>query len=71
MAIDNGNKPQTVNKAPASGSKAGVESGLGMVESLTRGALQPEQESHGANFTQNSIDSPVAGKNGKQFRTRY
>jgi hypothetical protein len=64
---DTSNTKQTTNPAAKSGSVAGVESGLGMVESLPRAELQPEQKTHGETFRQECSDTP-AGSGGFKFR---
>lgn len=56
---------------PSSGLKAGVEDGLSMVEKLSNGAIQPEQESHGVVFRQQSNNESAGSKNGKNFTIRY
>jgi len=55
---------------PGSGLTAGVESGLGTHEALTRGTVQPEQMSHGTVFRQNLEESPAGSENGKNFTFR-
>ncbi len=64
---DTSNKKQVTNPAEKSGLVAGVQSGLGMVENLSRGEIQPEQKTHGETFRQESSDTP-AGDSGFKFR---
>ena len=45
---------------PGSGLTAGVESGLGMHEVLTRGTVQPEQMNYGTAFRQEETMTDVA-----------
>lgn len=69
---DETNKYKDTRNFPASEVKAGVEFGLGSVEHLERGVIQPQQETHSNTFRQESGDeAPVSGKNGKSFRVRY
>jgi hypothetical protein len=56
---------------PGSGMKAGVESGLAMAESLTRGAVEVQQQTSNNNFRQESNDEALGSKNGKNFQVRY
>ncbi len=60
------NKTKDNRKFPASGSVAGVESGLCSVESLPRGAVQPEQETIGENFRQTRTETDAG--NGFKFK---
>lgn len=50
-----------------SGLKAGVESGLSSVESLSRGEVQAEQKTSGSNFRKDEIETSGGSKNGKNF----
>ena len=66
------NTLQDSRSFPASGTKAGVESGLGSVESLTRGAIQDQQRTVGTVFRQESVDETTGSEgNGKNFKFRY
>jgi hypothetical protein len=68
MNADSSNKPSLSNQRDHGGGlKAGVESGLGFVEKLPKGAIQPEQMTHGETFRQECADSEA----GAGFKFRY
>lgn len=61
----------TVTQAyPKSGLSAGVESGLSMTESLTRGETQAQQKTSGLNYRKNESMESGGSKNGKSFTFR-
>lgn len=62
---------QDTRSFEGSGLKAGVESGLGMVENLKRGTVQAQQQNHGLNFRQESVDESAGSSKGKNFDFRY
>jgi hypothetical protein len=68
---DESNSMQDSRSFPNSGLSAGVESGLSSVERNKRGALQAQQETHGAVFRQDSVDESAGSDNGKSFKFRY
>jgi len=69
--VDKANDMKDTRKFPNSGLKAGVESGLGMVENLTRGTVQSQQQTNNNVFRQECIDEAAGSKNGKDFKFRY
>ena len=70
---DASNKYQDNRSFQKSGLKAGVENGLSMVESLPRGAAQPEQQTSGNAFRQQTSVTPASSdlNNGKKFQITY
>lgn len=58
-------------KFPSSGLKAGIESGLSMVENLPRGNVEAQQQANTSNFRQECSDEALGSKNGKGFTVRY
>jgi len=69
--VDKENDMRDTRNFPKSGLKAGVESGLGMVENLTRGTVQNQQQTNNSIFRQESIDEDAGSENGKNFKFRY
>jgi hypothetical protein len=69
--VDKENDMRDTRNFPKSGLKAGVESGLGMVENLTRGAVQTQQQTNNSVFRQESMDEDAGSENGKNFKFRY
>jgi len=68
---DKENDMRDTRSFPKSGLKAGVESGLGMVENLTRGAVQNQQQTSNSTFRQECMDEDAGSNNGKNFKFRY
>jgi len=70
--VDKENNMRDTRSFPKSGLKAGVESGLGMVENLTRGAVQAQQQTSNSVFRQDSGDEAIGSDvPGKSFKIRY
>ena len=67
---DASNNFQDTRRFSGSGSTAGVESGLSSVESIKRGAIQPEQKTMGSNFVKDENINSAGSKGGKNFEFR-
>lgn len=62
------NNFQDTRNFQGSGSVAGVESGLSMVENVKRGSVESEQATMGTTFRREVGETPAGNKNGKNFQ---
>jgi hypothetical protein len=63
---DSTNKLTNTPNVAGSGLSAGVDSGLSSVEAIANGGIQPEQETAGNNYRQETVKTSIKG-NGKSF----